>query len=337
MTVSAIHAYLVHAGKSNPAAPAISGNELTLSGKLFDMLSGIFVAGAGPHDFEVTFKHTPDGQQMNECRDLVLGYASNPTLAEGMKIADRLRQATDNRSGIGLLFLMYGQHGVKKRMLISRFPADQAILAEVSKNGLDVEFLEQVFIRRMSAYKALMLEHVTPVNGFWSGIATDRQAGGSAENISNYWIEDFLSADFSETPAAGTKRLAVALKMAVRANPDLHVKAQIAHAVSLAPNVFQNQQVSVESFCKHFGFSDMTIATIVNQLSKPSLATKNFKFDATEFLSKVPYRTDELENGALLTAKSEDFEKVFEKTDKGGGVFEYSTQGRISNQRVASR
>lgn len=334
--VSHIHAYLVHPGKGLATPPAISGNTLPLKGQLFDMLAAIFAATADARDIEIAFRHQ-GGVQQNDCRDLVLNYITTPNVTRGRKIADRLQAASDNRSGIGLLFLIYGQHGVKKRLVISRFPADQAILAEVAKKGLNVAFLERVFIRRMSAYKAVMLEHTSLTKGFWTGMATDRQAGQSGENISHYWIEDFLTADFAETPAAATKRLARALKDAVKANTNLIVKEEIAHAASLAAKVFNGKATSIDGFCNHFGFSRDTIDTIKTALNKESLFTKTFQFDAAEFQDKLPYRTVEIENGAILTAKSDEFEKIFDKKDIGNGRVEYSTKGRVSDQRMARR
>lgn len=301
------------------------------------MLNEIFSGEPSARDFEVTFNADADGKQINQCRTLLVEFQASPTLDGGKKIAERLQEVTDNRSGIGLLFLISGTFGLKERLVVSRFPTDKAILAEVDSEGLDVEFLEQVFIKRLSAYKALMLEHKTPKDGYWSGVATDRQAGGSGENISEYWLRDFLDADFSETPAAGTRRLATTLKAAIRANPNLGVKAEIASASSLASGFFEGKTLSIKEFCDHFGFSKMTKETIKNQLSKSSLFSKTFKFDPSEFKKTAPYRTIELNTGAILTAPNDDFEKVFKSSPAKDGEVEYTTQGRISDQRLAKK
>lgn len=298
------------------------------------MLEGIFAGRAGSHDFEVTFNS--DGTQENACRSLLIDFQDRPTIETGLPIAQRLQLATDNRSGIGLLFLLVGDHGLKRRLVVSRFPTDQAVLADLSASGLDVQFLEQVFIKRLSSYKALLIEHQTPKNGFWQGIATDRQAGQSGEHISEYWLKEFLNADFTETPAAGTRRLANALKDAVKANPSLSVKTEIAHASSLAPAALAGKSLTISEFCDHFGFSAAARDTIMNQLSKPSLFGKKFQFEATEFKNIAPYRTVEMNTGAILTAPSDNFEKVF-KSELIGGEVEYRTRGRVSDQRLARK
>lgn len=307
------------------------------AGKLFDMLNDIFSGDTSSRDFDITFNPAPDGTQDNECRDLMISFQARPTVRSGAKIASRLQDATDGRSGIGLLFLLSGTHGLKQRLVVSRFPTDQAVLAEVGSSGLDVEFLEQVFVKRLSSYKAVMLQHNTPSSGFWKGVATDRQAGQSGEHISEYWLKDFLNADFSETPAAGTRRLATALRQALKANPSLTVKAEIAHASSLAPSALAGKPTSITDFCNHFGLSKAAKETIVARLSKSSLATKSFKFDPKEFKAVAPYRTVEMNTGAILTAPNDEFEDVFStKTTKDGDV-EYTAKGRVSDQRLARR
>lgn len=332
-----IHTFLVQPGKNQNPSPKVSGKKVSGSGKLVDLLANIFHAQPDRKDFEITFRPAPDGKQQNDCRDLIVRYQSSPTLTNARAIAQRLQDMTDKRSGMGLLFVMTGQHGTKYRTVISRFPANEGIVAEVASNRLDVAFLEQVFIRQMSAYKAVLLEDASPKSLYWSGFATDRQAGSSPENMSTYWLDDFLTADFSETPKAGTNRLATALRQAVKVNPNLSVKAEIAAAVSLAKSVFKNRTTSIDDFCTHFGFSQQASDSIKNQLAKPALSSKRFKFDVREFEKTVPYRSIEMENGAILTAPTGEFENVFDVTPQKGGEVTYSTTGKVADERMARK
>jgi len=337
MATLSIHAFLIHPGKNVEVPVELSGKPVSGPSRLFDVLADIFHAPSDDKDFEVVFRPTDDGTQQNDCRDLIIAHQAEQDVETAHAIAYRLQVVTDRRSRMGLLFVMTGQHGTKLRTVVSRFPADEAILAEVLEDGLDVEFLEQVFIKKMSAYKAVLIEDDDPSNGYWDGFATDRQAGGSPENISDYWLDDFLTADFKETPKAGTRRLAEALKRAVKTNPVLSVKSEIASAVSLAPNALANQPTSIDSFCDYFGLSEDARDTIINQLPKASLSSKTFQFDSREFKKKVPYRTVEMKNGAMLTAPSDDFDKVFDVEETTDGKVRYSTTGKIADERVAGR
>jgi hypothetical protein len=337
MPITNAFAYLIAPGKGLSGAHAISSKEITIEeNKLSNMLAGIFSGESGTHDFEITFNPASDGTQVNECRSLMLAFHSNPTAHTGMPIAQRLQNVTDNRSGTGLFFLLNGGHVLKHRLVMSRFPTDQAILADTTSGSLDVEFLEQVFIKRLTSYKAAMFEHLSPSNGFWKGIATDRQAGQSGEHISEYWLKDFLNADFSETPAQGTRRLAAALKDAMKTNPSLAVKSEIAHASSLASAVFQNKSLTIKGFCDHFALSTAAQDTIKTVLPKPSLFGKTFMFDSNQFKIVAPFRTVEMNTGAILTAPNDEFEKIFETT-KTGDVVEYKTRGRVNDQRLAKK
>jgi hypothetical protein len=63
-------------------------------------------------------------------------------------------------------------------------------------------------------------------HGFWSGRAIDQQLNPLSGEPSNYWISDFLLSDFTTTPPAGTRRLAIALRDAARKAP-LSIKQEL--------------------------------------------------------------------------------------------------------------
>ena len=123
----------------------------------------------------------------------------------------------------------------------------------------------------------------------------------------------------------------------MRATPVLSVKAEIAAAVSLAPSVFTHQIISIDRFCGHFGLSKDAQDAVKAQLSKPSLSSKAFQFDPGEFKKKVPLRTVEMESGANLTAPTDQFDKIFEVKKKSDGTVEYSTSGKVADQRMTGR
>src|SRR4051812_6369844 len=120
MTIKAIHAFLIYPGKGVAEPPTVSGKKLDQTGKLFALLNSIYIAEPDRRDFEVTFKHT-NGKQENACGDAMIAYATKSSLENGRAIGKSLQAVTDNRSGIGLLFLMSGNHGLKQRLVVSRF------------------------------------------------------------------------------------------------------------------------------------------------------------------------------------------------------------------------
>jgi|SRR5581483_420070 len=154
MELKTIHCFLVHPAKHEESQPAIGGTAVPKRGQLFTMLNGIFEKAESDCRTDISFNHAADGKQQNGCRDLFLAYIKSHSIKDGRKIALRLQAVTTQKSGLGLLFLMLGHDDKRAKIVLSRFPADQGILAEERKDSLTVEFLEKVFMKSATAYKA---------------------------------------------------------------------------------------------------------------------------------------------------------------------------------------
>jgi hypothetical protein len=155
MEISAIHSFLIHPGKTLENPQAINGTTVTkAAGRLFDMLKRIFDTAENECQHEIAFTPDKDNEQRNGCRDSVLSYIKDRSLPNGRRIAKSLQGVTTNKSGLGLLFLMTGQNKGETKIVISRFPADSGILAQEGEKGLSVEFLERIFMKSATSYKA---------------------------------------------------------------------------------------------------------------------------------------------------------------------------------------
>lgn len=335
MAVEQIHTFLVHPGKGSSDPPAIGGTKVPLSGKLFRLLDGIYSRSDSECDIDIAFNLAADGTQENACRSLITKYLADPKIVNGRRIAERLYNLTDKRSGLGLLFLISGTEGSQRKIVISRFPTDSAILAEEKRTGLTVAFLERVFMKSATSYKAAAYQDQSLQAGFWLGNAVDKQINSSISQLSDYWIFDFLDSSFRITPAAGTRRLAAALRNAARTASDVVIKSEIAAAVTLAGG-FTGRKISINEFTEQIGLSPDARSIIVQQLKNPDTANEQFKFDIAEFRSQVAYRSVQLDNGGLLTAESENFEEVFnrEVISQKTQQVRFSTTGRIVNEKL---
>src|SRR6516162_5793423 len=109
MPIQHIHSFLVHPAKNEEEQPEISGAEIPRHGKLYNMLSNVFDRSPEECTIEIAFRGDNTGQQHNDCRDLILAYANEPTIPNGRLIAARLQAVTTHRSGLGLLFLTKGE------------------------------------------------------------------------------------------------------------------------------------------------------------------------------------------------------------------------------------
>jgi len=301
---------------------------------MFKLLEGVYSKSDHECDVDITFSPTKDGKPQNDCRDLLLHYLAAPALPKARLIAERLAAHTDGRSGLGLLFLIAGKEGKDHKIVFSRFPTDSAIYVDENVNALTVQFLERVFMKNKMSYKAVVYKHGSLKGGFWSGRAIDKQLNSLSGEPSNYWISDFLLSEFTVTPAAGTRRLALALRDAAKKSP-LALKQEITAAATLAGGL-AGQRISIDSFTNQFGLSKEAKSAIANELKSARIGQELFQFDADEYKSIITYKSVELNNGALLTAQSGDFDKVFqqEAVDGKSDEVKFSTKGKVVNEKL---
>lgn len=334
MAIGRIHSFLVHPAKGEDQQPPIGGTSLPKEGLLNEMLTRIFDRAPTECDIAIAFRPDERGKRQNDCRDDFVRYIDAPTLPNGRRIAQRLQDATTHRSGLGLLFMVTGTTNSKTRLVVSRFPADQGILAEENREKLTVAFLERVFMKNAKAYKSVMYESDSTAKGFWDGRAVDRQISGPRE-LSDYWIREFLASELRTTGPAGTKRIAVALRSATRAAESLDARHELISAAGLLRNK-DGKAVTGRKLVDQLGLSPEASEALAQQLPRPELMDETFIFEREEFEKHLMYRVVELDNGGMLITDDEDFEKVFEMTvvNEAESVVRYETQGRVVDERL---
>jgi hypothetical protein len=287
--ISAVHSYLVHAGKGLDDQPKIRGTAIPLSGALYEMLRRVYDNADAECKIEISFDRSAAGKQQNDCRDLVTSYISKPNLINGRAIATRLQDVTTNRSRLGLLFLSLGSEAGEEKLVISRFPADIGILAEEHGQTLDVRLLEKVFLKSATAYKSVVYRGKSVKSDFWTGRAIDKQINDNVVTLSDYWIRDFLASDFRTTAAAGTRRLALGLRAAMKDATDISVKDEIAAACKLVLSQ-DGKMLSAQTFASHFGLTDQAKETLRRELKDDDLFNEEFSFSREEFSKYIMER-----------------------------------------------
>lgn len=335
MDLNSIHSFLIYPGKNLKEPRIINGTAVTqATSRLFDMLKRIFDTAESECQHEIAFTPDKDDEQRNECRDSLLSYIKACDLSNGRVIANRLQAVTTNKSGLGLLFLMTAQRKAETKIVISRFPADSGILAEERAKGLSVEFLERIFMKSATSYKAAVYSGRSHDKDFWKGKAVDKQINNADGIISDYWIRDFLRSDFLTPGEAGTRRFAIAVRDAMNRTDDGKVKEDIAalqHLVAGMPR----KVLSAKDIVRQFHVSEETNKEIRERFPREALFEERFRFVPAEFLKHVAVKTVELDNGGLLTASTERFDEVFKRqiVDATKEVVRFSTEGKIVDQR----
>lgn len=332
--IDSIHSFLIHPGKGAESPHDINGALVPKSGKLFSMLQPIFDHAADDCPHNIAF-NSQDGLQKNDCRDALITYLRNRDLNHGRDIAKRLQAVTTHRSGLGLLFLITGEDKGETKIVVSRFPADSGVLAEEKGKGLTVEFLERIFMKSAKSYKSALYSGKSLNKDFWRGQAADKQVNSAESVIADYWIREFLLSDFLTPGEAGTRRFALAVRETMNRSTEPNVKQDILAMQTLMAKMPAQAGVSAKELLDQFHVSEETQEQIKERFPKAKSFEESFTFVPDEFAKFVHIRITELDNGALLTAPSDRFEQVFatEPVPNTPGVFRFSTQGRIVDQR----
>jgi hypothetical protein len=335
MKIVKIHSYLVHADKTEDAQTPVKGTEVANTGDMYNMLKKIFDDAPYECKHDIIFNPAEDGTQQNDCRDLILKYIVKPTIGIGRHLAARLQAVTTNRSGLGLMFLILGKNGKRERLVVSRFPADNGILAEEGGATLDVKFVERIFMKSARAYKSAMYEGLSPVNDFWEGKAIDRQVNNDLD-ISEYWIKDFLLSDFSTTAERGTRILASALRDTINdKGVPIEVKEEISSAIRLARNL-DKKLVSSKEFGTKLNLSQSAQSAILSKI-RPDLQNERFRLSVEELDRLITFKTVELDTGAYMSALANKFDEVFLKIKADGNKTTFSTTGKVVDERIRKR
>ncbi|MHA1796001.1 MAG: hypothetical protein ACTSUK_07810 [Promethearchaeota archaeon] len=335
MPITMIHSFLVHPSKHEQEQPEIGGTEIPMSGgSLYNMLSRVFNRAPDECNIDIIFRPDEEGNQRNECRDLLVAYAQNPNIENGRLIAQKLQQVTTHRSGLGLLFLMKGIVDVNHHLVISRFPATQGIIAEEDATNLRVEFIERIFMKSSKAYKSALYRSDSLERGFWDGVAIDLQTSEHRE-LSDYWIREFLQSELRTTGRAGTKRFAVALRNAIRSATSLNVRQELISTANLLRGR-NGQRISARQIINQIGLSQDAIEALEHAFIRPDLMEEYFQFDLEEFHKHAAYRSIELDTGGLLIAEDSRFNEVFKRYEINAeeGRFRYETEGVIIDEKL---
>ena len=337
--IQVVQSFLISPGKNRPKKPPVRGTDIPMEGKLFGLLSQTFDKAEQECVISIRFPPDSDGSQSNPFRSLLVSFLGDPTIKNGRAIAGRLRDVTTETPGLGLLFLIAGKNGEgKTKVLVSRFPAEQGILAETSGRTLSVKLLEKVFMKSHYKYKAAVFIDSSLTKGFWTGAVVDKQRLDSHDAAAEYWVESFLAAEQRTTSAGGTRRLAVAMKKALASVESPDAKERIVASAVLSRSM-AGKITSVEGFIKQFGLEGEPSAAILEHVPPGDSASDPSEFDLAMFESVVPLLSIELDNGGMLTAPAEKFQECFQRetvntTEKR---VRFTTTGKIVDQRLRGR
>jgi len=183
------------------------------------------------------------------------------------------------------------------------------------------------------AYKSALFTTESLEAGFLEGRAVDKQIQGPRD-LSAYWIAEFLEAELRTTGPAGTRRLAVAVRDAVRKATDLDLKQELV-AVTHLMRGQQGKTISARGVLRQLGLSESATQEVERSFARPELMEESFQFDSAEFGRHIMYRTVELDTGAMLMAEDSKWDEVFLKERiSDQDRIRFSTEGEVVDERL---
>jgi hypothetical protein len=186
MALETIFSFLTYPKKGKSEEAAAAGVQIPLDdGKLCSMLGGIFDSAHKQCDVQVMFTSAGERQE-NQVRSDLIALLKKPTVASALPLATRLEQSTTGTSGMGLLFTCIGKDGANTRVVLSRFPADEGIVAERGTDRLTVQFVDQVFLKSAYSYKAATYLSTGKPDELWFGHVVDKQINHGNKSVSDY-------------------------------------------------------------------------------------------------------------------------------------------------------
>lgn len=250
----------------------------------------------------------PDHDRTCPVRDAVLkvtfGDDEDPS-AGAVWLACQLSRAMDQRSKECLLLVAaYEEEGKsKRRMAAWIFPQDEAFRFTSGEDGNDIELLTEIFSRTSAYRKMAVFEGRKLATSFISAQVLDFQFGRK-DDVADFWIERFLEARLSITPAAGTKLLADALKRASDADISPTENEQV-HNAALAIRTMPQTHWSLDEFADTFlagKAREVFLATPPNATARIS----SFELDRPALERSLAYRNFKLPNNVWVSAPIEE-------------------------------
>jgi hypothetical protein len=215
-------------------------------------------------------------------------------------LAMRLSRAMDGRARPHLLVIFTESiEDAVERVMMWAFPQEEAFRFDTGVRPR-IQLLENIFSRTSGLRKAAQFQGANQRADFLTGRLVDIQAGRSATQVADYWLDGFLDCVLEMTPLVGTQLLADTFRRAFEAveTPEERSQLQVA--------ALQIQQAPRATW---------TIAEVAEELLPQALAptflaaspaqhmnNARHELDRETFELSLATRVFELDSGVMVTA-----------------------------------
>lgn len=333
MDIRFIHSVLVPPMR-NRDTQTLMGTDVPMEGELYRLISEVFQNSVRECNIPIAFC---SDNQNNETRNDILALFRNPCVDEAVSLFTRLALVTSGVSGTALCFSIVGQINGNEVLFLARFPASEGLRTQITKDQFQVEVVD-IFLKSSKAYKAALYRDSSLESGFWTGMAVDKQVSEQGKDLSEYWIRDFLQSELLMTSKSGTAMISKTLRKAMDGSKDLQGKQQLINLSTLLPN-FDGQHISMGDVCRRLAVPVEVREVLKANLEHPRLFDEVFEFSLDEYSKHSVFRSVYLDQGAILTAASSNFDECFnaEIVNSDENISRYSTTGKVIDIKVRKR
>jgi hypothetical protein len=332
MQIDSIYSVLVPPLKHHDAEP-LQGGEIPLNGELYNLLQAAFVASPKECSIPIMF---PSDNQVHAVRQMLQELVRHPSLDRTKELFVQLSTISTHVAGLALCFVMIGHADRKHVLYIARFPATEAIRTQLGKK-FRVELVKDIYMKSSRTYKAALFIDSSIANGFWTGSATDKQINSPTQEVARYWIYGFLRAEFEISSKSGSFMFARSLCGLLNGNLQGESKQQLIALSTLMVNQ-DGRTISMKEMCERIRVPEELRQQVADSLENKAAFQTQFQFDLEEFSKTFAFRSEYLDNGAVLTAPSAKFADCFAKEQLAGtNRIRYATEGILLNVKMKKR
>ena len=344
MKIEKIFCYFTPAEKGNTNDDIIKQEifslEITENNSVYQTLSKIQLNIKNDADLSIIFNSIGE-EQNNEIRNFLINLIQTKNIINGLPLALQLSKMTDKKSKCGLFFIIIGVEGEDDFISLIRFPAEEAMILKNSNDKIEIEELNEVFLKNSHRYKLAFFEGKTVKGGLWKGLAIDKQINDNyadLREISKYWINDFLDCRLEVTSRKGSTMLAKTLRTILNSTDDEELKEDII-TTSIAAKTINNKNTSISKFINNLPIKTKAKESILKSIGSTEFAESVFKFNVEDFSKIFNLKARYLDSGAIIMAPADEFEKDFspELIDASIGLYKYTTKGITQKETVKAK
>jgi hypothetical protein len=252
-------------------------------------------------------------------------------------LAKRLASFTDERIKTGLLIIMSGKKARTNRLVILRFKAEEVLVREYENNRYVIKQFNEGFIKVSNYYKIACFEDDYAERGcFWDGFLLDHQKKDKI-SASDYWIKDFLMADYQMSPIQGTLHLSENIKkFAKQLQSTLEQEIVVNSVRNLLDSINEIETFSINDYIQGYLPQNLQ-APFLNSVMDDSIIDTVFNIDAETLKDELPFKVLQMQNQICLTVPTFLTDEIIETEELENGLTEYKFKGRLNKIKFSNK